>query len=412
MILLTRILDSFAEAFRSLHDNRNRTLLSILGIMIGIAAVISVSTINKGGNHLIFRELETFGLKSVWVFRNYNNKDPNRKERKGSGIENNDLKYLSNCCDAVENFSPVVRATGKLIIQQHNRYSNASIKGVNAKFSDIANDKLQRGRFLNTSDIKKHRSVVVIAPTVAKDLFGSSNPIGQVIRIELKKYTVVGLLQEKSRDFLSSIGSAGGQDANNRLLMPYTTLQQHNGNQNINFLRIQAIDLSVAKRAAKQVSRLLERAHKNQFQYTSETMAQYITTTNRILNGVEMIGIVAASISLLVGGMGIMNIMGTSVLERTREIGLRKAMGAREKDILWQFLIEAIIIALIGGSAGLILGGAMSIGLAQMTGFPLTPSVDIIILGLIVSILTGILSGYLPAKRAAQLHPVDALRHE
>ena len=184
--------------------------------------------------------------------------------------------------------------------------------------------------------------------------------------------------------------------------------QQHNGDDTINFLRIRAFDLSVSKRAALQICGTLDRSHKKQFQYTNETMAQYIKTTNRILNGVEMIGIVAASISLLVGGMGIMNIMGTSVLERTREIGLRN----REKDILWQFLIEAIVIALIGGSLGLLLGGLLSIGLAQLTGFPLTPSNYVIIPGLIVSILTGVLSGYLPARRAASLHPVDALRLE
>lgn len=410
--MLTRLFDYFGEAFRALKDNRTRTLLSILGIMIGIAAVIAVSTISKGGNHLIFRELETFGLKSVWVYRHYNNKDPNRKARKGSGIENKDLNLLLSCCDGIDKFSPIVRPNDTLIIQTHNRYSNASIKGVNAEFSDIANDKLNRGRFLQRGDISKRRAAAVIGPTVAKDLFGASNPIGKVFRIGLKKYTVVGLLSEKSRDFLSSIGSAGGQDANNRILIPYTTLQKHNGNEKINFIRIRAQSLAVAETAARQVGSTLERAHKNQFDYTHETMAQYIKTTNRILNGVEMIGIVAASISLLVGGMGIMNIMGTSVLERTREIGLRKAMGAREKDILWQFLIEAIFIALIGGTAGLILGGAMSVLLAHLTNFPLTPSINIILLAIIVSILTGILSGYLPARRAAQLHPVDALRHE
>lgn len=410
--MLTRLIDYFGEALRALKDNRTRTLLSILGIMIGIAAVIAVSTISKGGNHLIFRELETFGLKSVWIYRDRNNKDPNRKEREGSGIENSDLSALSSCCDAVDQFSPVVRPNSTLIIQTHNRYSNASIKGVNAKFSSIANDQIKQGRFLQSGDINKRRAVAIIGPTVASDLFGSTSPVNRVIRIGLKKYTVVGLFKEKSRDFLSSIGSAGGQDANNRIIVPYTTLQQHNGDKKINYLRIKATSIVRSETAAKQLTNTLARIHKKQFEYTHETMAKYIKTTSRILNGVEMIGIVAASISLLVGGMGIMNIMGTSVLERTREIGLRKAMGAREKDIMWQFLIEAIVIALIGGSAGLLLGGLLSLLLAELTGFPLTPSINIIFLGLAVSILTGVLSGYLPARRAAKLHPVDALRHE
>jgi putative ABC transport system permease protein len=410
--VLTRIFDYFAEALRALRDNRTRTLLSILGIMIGIAAVIAVSTISKGGNHLIFRELETFGLKSVWVYRHNSNKDPNRKTRPGTGIDEDDLKLLATCCDAVHSLSPVVRPAKTPIIQNHNRYSNARIRGVNANFSLIANDKLQQGRFLQQSDIDQHRAVAVIGPTVAKDLFGASNALNRFIRIDQHKYLVVGLLKKKSRDFLSSIGSSGGQDANNRILLPYTTLLKSNGNERINFLRIEANSLQVADRSALQIEALLKRIHKGQFDYTHETMASYIKTTNTILRGVEIIGIVAASISLLVGGMGIMNIMGTSVLERTREIGLRKALGARQIDILWQFLIEAAMIALIGGSAGLLLGGLLSVVLAQVTGFPLTPSLFIIVLGFVVSVLTGIFSGYLPAKRAALLHPVDALRHE
>lgn len=410
--MLIRILDYFLEALQALRDNRTRTLLSILGIMIGIAAVIAVSTISKGGNHLIFRELETFGLKSVWVYRNNNNKDPNRTERKGSGIKEDDLKLLEDCCESVDLFSPIVRLEKKQIIQNRNRYSNAYIRGVNAHFSPIANDRLEKGRFLQQSDIDRHRAVVVIGPTVASDLFGGANPVNRTIRINQKKYLVVGLLQEKSRDFLSSIGSAGGQDANNRILVPYTTVLKNNGNDTVNFLRIRAHSLQVAESAAREVETVLKRVHKNQFEYTHETMAQYIKTTNRILKGVEVIGIVAASISLLVGGMGIMNIMGTSVLERTREIGLRKALGARQIDIMWQFLIEAAMIALIGGSAGLLLGGFLSIALAQITGFPLAPSLFIIVLGFLVSVVTGILSGYLPAKRAALLHPVEALRHD
>lgn len=410
--MLIRMFDYFLEALQALRDNRTRTLLSILGIMIGIAAVIAVSTISKGGNHLIFRELETFGLKSVWVYRNNTNKDPNRTERKGSGIKEDDLKLLEDCCESVDLFSPIVRPEKKQIIQNRNRYSNAYIRGVSAHFSPIANDKLEKGRFLQQSDIDRRRAVVVIGPTVAKDLFGAASPINRTIRINQKKYLVVGLLQEKSRDFLSSIGSAGGRDANNRILTPYSTVLKNNGNDAINFLRIRAHSLQVAESAAREVEAMLKRAHKNQFEYTHETMAQYIKTTNRILKGVEIIGIVAASISLLVGGMGIMNIMGTSVLERTREIGLRKALGARQIDIMWQFLIEAAMIALIGGSAGLLLGGLLSITLAQITGFPLTPSVFIIVLGFLVSVLTGILSGYLPAKRAALLHPVEALRHD
>jgi ABC-type antimicrobial peptide transport system permease subunit len=302
--------------------------------------------------------------------------------------------------------------TKKLIIQTTNQYSNANVDGVGIDFLEINNDTLTHSQPFRSKEITGPRAVAIIGPTTASDLFGSRNPIGKEIRIGVRKYTVIGLLKSKSRDFLASIGSIGGEDANNRILLPYPSVQKINGNKDIGFFQAEAVTQGDAEKAAQQLIAQLKHRNGKNFNYKPETMASYLDTTDRIRGGVGIVGIVAASISLLVGGMGIMNIMSTSVLERTREIGLRKALGARRHDILWQFLLEAAIISCIGGIIGLALGGGVSIILAQITHFPLTPSPLAIIVALLVSVVVGILSGYLPARRAASLHPVEALRYE
>lgn len=401
------------QSLLALRDNRLRTVLSILGISVGIAAVMAVGAISQGGHYLIFSELETFGLKSVWVYKSNTEKDPRRAVRTGSGIDNDDYAALRNCCSAAARISPMVVNPERQIIRVGDRYSNAHIEGVGAEFSQINNDKLALGRTISAEDEARRRYVVVIAPQVQEDLFGKQqNPIGKEIRIGDEKFTVIGLLQAKNRDFLASIGSSGGQDANNRLQIPYLIYQQIIGKKEISFIQAEAVSLDQADAATQQIKNILQRRHRGQYAYKAEAMAKYIATTNRILEAVTLIGVIAASVSLLVGGLGIMNIMSTSVLERTREIGLRKALGAGKRDILTQFLMEATLISAIGGALGLALGAAAGYGLALATGFPLAPSLLTVSIALIVSIGVGILSGYYPAHRAAQLHPVEALRYE
>ncbi len=407
--------DIAAQAGWALRDNALRSLLSVVGIAVGITAVMAVGTISKGGHYLVFSELETFGLKSVWIFRDRQDKDPHRAVRKGTGIDNDDYAVVrGGCCPAVSRVSPVVYDFGKRqLIRFGNRYSNASVEGVGSEYTVITNDILALGRSFRIQDEERRRPVAIIGPQPHADLFGASqNPIGKEIRIGPQKYTVVGVLKAKSRGFLASIGSAGGQDANNRILIPYTLYQQQLGKKEIHWLQAEAVSQDEADTAVRQISDTLTRRHGDRYAYKGETMAQYIDTATRILQGVALIGVVAAAVSLLVGGLGIMNIMSTSVLERTREIGLRKAIGARQRDILLQFLAEAVFISTLGGVLGLMVGTLASYGLALATGFPLAPSWAMIVAALTVSIGVGMLSGYYPARRAALMRPVVALRYE
>lgn len=407
-------LNIFDQALHALGDNRLRTWLSVMGIAIGIAAVIAVSSVSQGGHFLVFRELETFGLKSVWIRRLDDDKGPQRSARAGSGIDVADLEAIRAAnYPAVARITPIVNTgPAPVLIHSASRYSNAKVAGIDVAYLAINNDDLSAGVGIRPEDVRQHRRSAIIGSTVAQDLFGTQRDIiGREFRIDEYKYVVSGVLGVKSRDFLASIGSAG-QDANNRILVPYTTLHLQLGHHHIHTLQAEAIDFEHAASAAGQIADLLTERHRRAMRYRSETMASYIATADRILKGVSLIGVIAAGISLLVGGMGIMNIVATSVLERTREIGLRKAIGASSATILLQFLFESMIVSTVGGALGLLGGIAASFLLTRLTGLPLTPSLSTIGLALAVSILVGLLSGYYPARRAARLRPVLALRYE
>ncbi|MGQ7847173.1 ABC transporter permease [Granulosicoccus sp. 3-233] len=410
---MNRFLDSLRQAMDALFDHKLRTALSVLGITIGIAAVMAVSTISKGGNHVIYSELETFGLNSVWVYRDWHNENHGRTQRSGSGIVARDFLSLQPQKQelGIRHMTPIVYPPNRWQASQARRNSDAQVLGVGRDYPAIVNDELLSGRLFTALDIRERRPVALLAPTIVERVLdGSRDAVGQSVRINGRRFLVIGVLATKSRDFLSSIGSAGGQNANDRVIVPYTTLQAMTGSKDIGTLQLEVERFDDAAAVAERVKQRLLQRHPDGFRYSSETMASYIVTTNRILGGVAVIGIVAASISLLVGGMGIMNMMGTSVLERTREIGVRKAIGATERDILLQFLLEAGLISITGGVLGLLIGGLASVALALMTGFPVMPSLVSIVGALVTSILVGVLSGYLPARRAARMKPVQALQ--
>lgn len=406
-------LDDLDQAVRALIAHRLRTALSVLGITIGIAAVMAVATVSRGGNYLVYSELETFGLRTAWIYRDWNATPPGQPVRAGSGIDADDVAAIASKAEAlgISRLSPLVYLDDRPVISRGNRVTNAELTGVSLDYSGIVDDRLVDGRYFHSSDVQRRHAVALLGPDVASRLFPpGSAVVGETFRIDGKRFQVIGLLERKSRDFLASIGASDGQEVNDRILIPWTTMLSVRTDDEVDTLQIEVAVADEAEDVTDAVVRLLTQRNRGRYDYEGETMGSYIDTADNILGGVALIGIIAASISLLVGGMGIANMMSTAVLERTREIGVRKAIGARESDILRQFLLEAVLIALIGGSLGLAIGALSSVILATVTDLPLIPSPVAIGVALAVSVLVGILAGYLPARRAARLHPVEALR--
>jgi len=405
--------DRVRLAFDSLSDNRRRTVLSLLGVTIGIAAVITVGTISRSANGVVYAELESFGLSSIWVNRNYRSSDPDKRARTGTGITARGYRQLkANCCPNVLDMSAIVWGSDNNTIQRANKFTNANLVGVDRSHLNVANDTITKGRFFRPIDIQRKQRVAVLASLPRKELFASvSNVVGQKIRINGESFEIIGLLKEKPRDFLSSIGAADN-DVNRRVLVPYTTFQKQTGTRNINLVQAKATSLANSEQASNEIVSRLRRISREQFDYRKETMSSYIKTADNILKTVEMVGIVAASISLLVGGMGIANMMSTSVVERTREIGLRKAIGARSTDIRLQFLFESLIISVTGGILGTMLGLTLVYLASVLFSIPLLDTIPITVAALLAAMLVGLFAGYLPARRAARLDPVTALRYE
>ncbi len=406
--------DVAAQAFHALSDNLLRTLLSIIGISIGIAAVMTVGTISQGIRSYIFTELETYGLKTVWVYRDWGDDEPNRSIRQGSGINAEDVAVIkAGCCSAIRRATAVVYSEKRTVsVHVGSNYYDAPVEGVDIEYLAINNDHILHGRNLREEDIERRKTVAVVGQKLVKALFGeNTDGLGQSFRFFNQKVTIVGVLKDKSRDLLAQIGW-DDYDINGRVLIPYTLYQSMMGVKDVYTLQAEAVSIKDTKTAIKQITELLQRRHADRFKYTTESMEGWINTANSVLMSISLVGLGGASLALLVGGIGIMNIMSTSVIERTREIGIRKALGARNNDILSQFLMEAAFVSALGGFIGVLIGVIVAKIISAVSGYPLDPSWSMALIALIVSIGVGVLSGFYPARRAASLKPVDALRYE
>ena len=392
-------------ALRAIRRNLMRSFLTILGIVIGVAAVITMVTLGNGATRSVSDQIASMGSNLVMVV-------PGQRFGPGSGGAPNfkigDVEAVRNQISAAEWVAPVVSKSVTAVYQASNWATVVS--GSNNDFFRAGNWALERGRTFSETEERAGKAVCVIGATVREKLFGGQNPVGSEIRIKQFSCEVVGLLKPKGQ-------SAMGSDQDDIVVMPLRTVQRRlTGSQDINRLSVSVRDGASIDAAKKQLALLLrERRNiaeneEDDFRVMdTRQIAETLTGTTKILT--MLLGAVAA-VSLLVGGIGIMNIMLVSVTERTREIGLRLAIGALEREVLLQVLIEAVVLSSLGGLIGIALATGASMGLAGVMGVPYIFDPAINIASFLFSAAIGVIFGYFPARRAAGLNPIDALRHE
>jgi putative ABC transport system permease protein len=405
-------------AARALAKNKMRASLTVLGIVIGIAAVIAMVSLGQGAGAMIQNQFRALGTNVVIVF-------PGSQQqggvRRGSGTTRTlmaeDADAIMRECTAVLAASPIVNGGGQVIYGNSNWPPN-EVTGVNDRYLTIRNWTITRGGFFNERDINSSAKVCVIGQTIVEKLFQTMDPLGQTIRIKNVPFVVIGVLERKGANLF-------GQDQDNIVLAPYTTVKKRLSGStfnNVDALMASARSPSLIPEAENEVKALLRERHRlgpgEPDDFTVSNTAE-ITRVMSIVTGVVTILLVSiAAVSLLVGGVGIMNIMLVSVTERTREIGIRMAVGARGSDILRQFLIEAVLLSAIGGAVGVAVGIGASAGLTSLinavssTRWPLIISTEAIILAMVVASAVGVFFGYYPARKASKLDPIFALRYE
>ncbi len=387
---------SFVLALSNIKYDKMRSFLTMLGIIIGVAAVIILISLMNGMTKMMTESFAEIGLTTITV---------STTNRGGSRTIDEDEIYAfrDEHPDLIEGVSPtstLSRATVK--VGNHSVTSTAT--GVSEEYADMKQLELMSGRFLQYQEVASHKRVCVIGSYIQKELFGFSSALGEDIKINGNSYRVVGVLKEED-----SSKSGGSDDV---IYIPYTTAVRVSRSGTISSYTLTATSQENVTPATTALNAMLLEKLGDSDYFTVSDMLSILDTATDMLNTMKILLVCIAGISLLVGGNGIMNIMLVSVTERTREIGIRKSLGAKRWDILSQFVIEAATVSGVGGVLGIILGAILAISFGNMLGLTAVPSLGAIVLSFSVSVGIGILFGFLPAKNASRLNPIDALRHD
>lgn len=407
------IAQAFLEALESISGNKLRSGLTVLGIVIGVAAVIAMLAVGRGAEESITGSISGIGTNLLFVFRG----SPDNSIRNTRPITLADAAAIADPFSApsIEAVAPILQANREIAYEGER--TTVEVNGVTPAYFPLRNYELTEGEFINEEHLLGRSSVVLIGPEAADKLFDRHEGItGETIRIDGQPFRILGVLASKGG------GAFGSED--NRVIIPFTTAQtrliRRSARDQVDMLLVQAISADAVPVAAQEISQILRQRHRTAVgadDFTVFTQQDFLATASTITGVLTIFLGGIAAISLLVGGIGIMNIMLVSVTERTREIGLRKALGARRRDILIQFLTESSMLSLIGGIIGIMLGWLIAFAVGQIaaaneTDFIPVVSADAVALATIFSAAVGLFFGIYPANRAANLEPVEALRYE
>ena len=400
------ILDLFKMAIRSLISHKLRTFLTALGIIIGVASVISMISIGEGARQQTLSTISKFGTNIITI------KPGNKKSRhvstgKVDTLMLKDATFIEQNVPLITGVAAQVYRSAQL--KFGNKNTNTTVRGTGKNYRRLANFVMQKGRYFNQQEINVAKRVCILGATVVKNLFEEANPLGETIKVDGKNFMVIGMTEPK--------GALSWFDPDDQIFIPVTTAQKRVfGMNHIQSIDVQASkieDLEVIKEDITQVLRIRHNiADGKENDFYVQNSSQWLNswgdaakTFTYLLGGI-------AAISLMVGGIGIMNIMLVSVTERTREIGIRKAIGAKKKEILEQFLIESVLISFLGGGAGVLLGMGISEIVSNIGEWETIVSTQSILLAFGFSVGIGIFFGFYPANKAANMNPIEALRYE
>jgi putative ABC transport system permease protein len=410
---------SLQTALTNLRMNKLRTSLTMLGVIIGVSAVIIMVSIVEGARAQVIQEFERLGSQLILVIYQPDREQEKQTTRKIAGLTMDDVRAIREQCDLVKSLSAEMPLGQNTVAHYGSREIEVAPDGVEPDFTVLRNSPVAEGRFLTDDDTENWGKVCVIGEKVRKALFGAADPVGKEIEIEKVNLTVVGVMAPKGR--------TGDQDADKSVLLPITTLQKrYLGIELVGIIWAQPTRTDQLEGAMDQIWECLMRRHDNLPGFRVDSQQNILNSIGRILTifGLVLGGV--AGLALLVGGIGIMNIMLVSVTERTREIGIRKAVGAKQRDILAQFLIESATVSALGGLAGIALGSGVAYAIGAVTKHVMkntngpggAPGIAVhlplwAVLGaFLFSAGVGVISGIYPAIRAARLDPIQALRHE
>ena len=399
-------------SFRSLRANKMRSVLTMLGMIIGVAAVIIMVAIGAGANERIAAQIASVGSNLLLVLPG---STTSGGLRTGHGstptLTMDDAKAIGKELPAVALASPSSRSSGPVVYGNQNW--STILQGVSPEYFEMRDWMTLEGRYFTTQEMDAAVKVCLLGTTVAGYLFGSEDPVGKIVRIKRAPFTVVGVLESKGQ-------SPNGQDQDDIVIVPVTTLLKklagsaHAGS--IGVVLVQAVDGDRVKEAEQEVTSLLRQRHRigpgQDDDFSVRNLSEMLALAESATRIMSLLLGGIASVSLVVGGIGIMNIMLVSVTERTREIGIRMAVGARERDILSQFLIEAVLLALTGGAIGIVLGAAGAVLISRLAGWSTLISPAAAFLAFGFSAAVGVFFGFYPARKASRMDPIEALRYE
>jgi len=403
------IWESVMVALEGIAANKMRAALTMLGVIIGVGAVITMLALAHGTSARMMDNIKQMGTNVLSVSAGQSQRGG---VRGGMGsmttLTLDDAEAIAQGCPSIVAVAPEVG--GNAQVKYRNQNTNTSITGTWPTYTSIRNYKVKAGRFFTDAEVKALKRVAIIGPTTAEALFGTSSPVGKTIRLNSIQFRIVGLLEAK--------GAQGGfMDPDDQVVIPVTTaMKRVFGTQNIRMISAQAKTMKLMEQATTEIEALLRKRHKiaagADDDFMVRTQAEMMAMANQFSAMFTLLLGGIASVSLLVGGIGIMNIMLVSVTERTREIGIRMALGARRRDIQAQFLVEALVLSIFGGIVGILLGILGAMVISRIPNASATVTLSSILMSFGFSAFVGIFFGYYPARQASRLNPIDALRYE